>query len=67
MCGWSTRVIGERKTKFPMASHTANPYSFVVTFAVLHLMVFIFGMVNYGFKVRLLVHPTIIFDLYQKG
>ena len=30
----------------------ANTDSFVFTFAILHIMVFVFGMMNYGLKVR---------------
>jgi len=34
-------------------SANADDCRFVFTFAILHLMVFIFGMMNYGFTVRL--------------
>lgn len=53
MFGWSTRDTVERKTTASTDSHQTNTDSFVGTFIILHIMVFTFGMMNYGLKVRI--------------
>lgn len=38
----------------------ANVHRFVFVFFILHLMVFVFGMMNYGFTVGLIQSRTVI-------
>lgn len=46
------RVIGDCTLGADDSLNQADSSSFVFTFIILHVMVFTFGMLNYGLKVR---------------
>jgi hypothetical protein len=67
MYGWLTKDTGDCKIYVFAIVGATNVCSFVFTFIILHIMVFVFGMMNYGLKVRLEFLFFVFFFLHLAG